>query len=146
MDTKTAARNWGLTQRTVQEYCKNQLIPGVRQNAQKQYIIPDNTQKPYLPHVYTNRTAADDRFDILNALYLDAYLSPKALSIPDRRFEDMLVTLRKAKLIALRKRGDEPTELANYHLTNQGIDVMEAQDARKSFMVFWRRLLLKDDA
>ena len=146
MDTKTAARNWGLSVRSVQDYCKNGIIPGITQNALKQYVIPEDAKKPYFPRVYVNRTASDDRYDILNALYLDTELTPKRLNISLQRFTDMLATLSDAGLVALRSPQDDPEALASYRLANRGIDVMEAQDPKRLLAGVLRKWLAESDA
>lgn len=45
MTTKEAADKWGITQRQVQNHCKNGRIAGSQQ-AGRSWLIPEETMKP----------------------------------------------------------------------------------------------------
>lgn len=45
MTTKEAAKKWGITQRQVQNHCKNQRVPGIV-TVGTNYLIPKDTTRP----------------------------------------------------------------------------------------------------
>ncbi|MCE5342586.1 MAG: hypothetical protein LLF96_03235 [Eubacteriales bacterium] len=133
MDTRTAAKKWNLSVGTVRKYCLKEYIPGLEKTGAGQYVIPEDARQPNLPAKGKNRTAFDNMWDLLKALYMDHYISAELLHISIGRFSDSLSALRDKKLIALRNPGDAPNAPESYYLTFEGAALMKEKEPRKAF-------------
>lgn len=45
MTTKEAAEKWGVSVRQIQNYCKKNIIPGIKRVGTN-YLIPENAKRP----------------------------------------------------------------------------------------------------
>lgn len=140
MDTKQAAQKWGVSRPTVQKYCRWNYVPGAVKNKAGQYTLPEKAKRPYIPKKRVNRTASDDKWDLLNVLYRDLAFPVKALGLSRRRLTDALCALRDAELIVLRDPDKAARRLRHYRLTDKGITIMENKDPRKALLHYLKQL------
>ena len=119
MDVSTAAKNWGITEKTVLKYCKDNLIPYRIVN--NEYVLNDEQLRPlrYIVKCKNYKTEYIRHY-ILMAIDKKRYINHSYLNCKPSRFDNIIHSL----IIEKRIKSFGTVFPNDYEITGYGIEEM----------------------